>query len=513
MQFLGSVIKRALTLRRTLRRVRRTPSASQMQRKTLVKLLKKARHTAFGKHYEFDAILAANRPEKLFQKIVPIFDYESMHNQWWHQSLEGASDIAWPGKIKYFALSSGTSAAASKYIPVTNAMIRAMRKTSVRQILSLVHYDFPEELFAKGVLVLGGSSDLTKVGDYFQGDLSGINQANMPFYAAPFYKPGRQIAKHRDWNLKLDEIVRKAPEWDIAMLTGVPAWNQMVLERVIAHYKLNHIHEIWPNLSVFIYGGVALEPYKKGFDALLGKPIHYVETYLASEGFVAYQSRPGVKGMELVLNNGIFAEFVPFNETNFFPDGRLRPNAHALWIEEVEEGVEYAILLSTNAGAWRYLIGDTIRFTSLAHKEIIITGRTKHFLSLCGEHLSVDNMNRAVEGLAQKYNLSMPEFTVMGTQDGVEFGHFWYLGVDGPLPEVDFTEDLDHLLKVMNDDYALEREHALKHLRVRLVPVDWFYDWMDQQGKLGGQHKFPRVLDNDRMQDWLTFVEQKSLLA
>lgn len=512
MPVLGTIIKRALSLRRTMLKVRRQPSATQMQRKTLLKLLKKARNTEFGKHYEFDAILAASKPEKLFQTLIPIHDYDSMHSAWWSKTLEGRPSICWPGKISYFALSSGTSAAASKFIPVSSAMIKSIRKTSVRQILSLVHYGLPEELFAKGVLVLGGSSDLTKVGNYFQGDLSGINQAKMPFYATPFYKPGKKIARHRDWHKKLDEIVKRAPEWDIAMLTGVPAWNQLVLEKIIETYKLRHIHEIWPNLSVFIYGGVALEPYKKRFESLLGKPIHYIETYLASEGFIAYQSRPGVKGMELVLNNGIFTEFIPFNETCFNSNGTLKPDAYALLINDVEEGKEYALLLSTNAGAWRYLIGDVIKFTSLKNREIIITGRTRQFLSLCGEHLSVDNMNRAIEMLSDRMSLPMPEFTVIGMPSGILFGHHWFIGIEGTIPENDLSEELDHILCKLNDDYALERQHALQEIRVNLIPLSWFYEWMEIQGKLGGQNKFPRVLDGARKEDWLKFIARKQNL-
>ena len=364
MVLLGSLIKRGLRLRKTINKVRKGRSAIQWQRETLVKLLKKAKSTQFGHAYDFDGILKLDSPMVGFQQSVPIFDYTRMHKDWWSKSLAGEHDVSWPGSIKYYALSSGTSGAASKYIPVTSSMIKSMRRTSIRQLLTLVNYDLPEDLFGKGVLVLGGSSDLEKVGNYFMGDLSGINQANMPFYSTPFYKPGKAIARQKDWNLKIDEIVKKAPSWDIGMITGVPAWNQIVLERIIQTYRLNTIHDIWPNLSVFIYGGVAFEPYRSAFDRLLGKPIHCLETYLASEGFLAYQSRKEVKGMELVLNNGIFMEFIPFNSLNFNEIGELRPEAQIhLLIDEVRENEEYAILISTNAGAWRYLIGDTIKFS------------------------------------------------------------------------------------------------------------------------------------------------------
>jgi len=511
MHVLGTVVMRALRLRRTMARVRRSQTAKKMQRKTLTRLLKRSKNTAFGRAYGFEEILQASRPEELFRARVPISDYESIYRDWWHRSLKEEANICWPGKVKYFALSSGTSGASSKYIPVTQSMIKSMRKTSIRQLLSLINYNLPEEFFGKGVLVLGGTSDLTKVGNYYQGDLSGINQAKMPFYTAPFYKPGRHIARVRDWNVKIEEIVKKAPQWDIAMLTGVPAWNQLVLERIIETYKLRNIHEIWPNLSVFIYGGVALAPYKKSFDALLGKPIHYIQTYLASEGFIAFQSRKDAEGMELVLNNGIFCEFIPFNSKNFDPEGTLIDQAEALTIDEVQTGIDYALVLSTNSGAWRYLIGDTIRFTDVPSREIMITGRTKQFLSLCGEHVSQDNMNKAIAMVCEKFNLRIPEFTVAGTESGTLFAHHWYLGIEKTDAHSanNIQVFLDEALKELNDDYKVERQHALKEIKVELIPLPWFYEWMAQNGKLGGQHKFPRVLNPQRLEAWKSYLSTR----
>jgi len=516
MVLLGSLIKRGLRLRKTINGVRKGRSASKWQRSTLVKLLKKAKFTQFGKAYDFEGILKSEFPRNAFQQAVPIFDYTRMHREWWSKSLAGEQDVTWPGRIKYYALSSGTSGSASKYIPVTGSMIKSMRRTSVRQLLTLVNYELPEDLFGKGVLVLGGSTDLEKVGNYFMGDLSGINQANMPFYSAPFYKPGKVIARQKDWNLRIDEIVKKAPQWDIGMITGVPAWNQIVLERIIQTYRLQTIHDIWPNLSVFIYGGVAFEPYRSSFERLTGKPIHYLETYLASEGFLAYQSRKGVKGMELVLNNGIFMEFIPFNSNNFNEEGELRPDAQRpLLIEEVRENEEYAILISTNAGAWRYLIGDTIRFSSVELREIIITGRTKHFLSLCGEHLSVDNMSRAVELLAEQRGVSFPEFTVAPMPAGHFFGHHWYIGCSESIPIDSRTlaTQLDSILCMLNDDYKVERQHALKEVQVTLLPVSWFYEWLEIRGKIGAQSKFPRVLRGENLKAWGEFILNKQRMG
>lgn len=509
MALLGSILKRALNLNKTVAKVRKKPSAARRQTKTLIKLLSKAQYTSFGTFYGFGKILESNDPVREFQKRVPVFDYNKLYNLWWHKTLEANEDICWPGRIKYFALSSGTSESASKRIPVTQDLLKSNTKTSMRQIMTLSHYDLPDDFFEKGILMLGGSTDLVDQGAYFEGDLSGISQANIPTWFHVFYKPGKEIAKERDWNHKIELVVEKAKDWDIGVIVGVPAWIQITLERIIQRYNLKHIHELWPNLRVYTHGGVSFEPYKKGFEKLLGRPVYYIETYLASEGFIAYQSRKDCKGMELSLDTGIFMEFVPFNTKNFDDNGSLVENPEALWIDEVKEGVEYAILLSTTAGTWRYLIGDTIKFTDLAHKEIIITGRTKHFLSLCGEHLSVDNMNTAVRKVSEIHNISIKEFTVAGIPDGSLFAHKWYLGLDEPVNKEQILQDIDRILCEINDDYPVERKHALKNIYIETVPSQWFYDWLEQNGRIGSQTKFPRVLKGERLADWQQFLNKK----
>ena len=244
------------------------------------------------------------------------------------------------------------------------------------------------------------------------------------------------------------------------------------MEKIIAYYRVPNIHEIWPNLEVYVHGGVSFEPYRKGFAKLLGRPIHYIETYLASEGFIAFQAYPDRRSMRLVTNNGIFYEFVPFEEKNFNSQGEILPDAETLLIDEVEEGKEYAILLSTCAGAWRYLIGDVIRFTSVEESEIVITGRTKHFLSLCGEHLSVDNMTRAIGMVADELNISVREFTVAGIPHDSLFAHQWYIGTDNEVDPVTFRDQLDATLKKLTVDEAVERCAALKAVRVESVAPD-----------------------------------------
>src|SRR6476619_830348 len=404
----------------------------RQQLRVLKKLLKKATLTEFGQKYLFDEILLSRHIGKEFQQKVPVHDYNKIYENWWKKTLEGVPDVTWPGKIKYYALSSGTSESASKYIPVTKEMLRSNRINYIRQLISVFTYEhLHSNAVTKGFLMLGGATDLQKnKAGWYAGDLSGILAKNRPFWFQTFYKPGGKIAKVKDWNEKLNEIVEKAPDWDIGFIVGVPAWCQMCMEMIIEHYKLKNIHEIWPNFGFFVHGGVAFEPYKKGFEKLLGKPIVYIENYLASEGFIAFKNRQHAQGMHLILNNNIFMEFVPFDNKNFDIDGNIVEKPEVLLIQDVEVDKDYAILLSTNAGAWRYLIGDTVRFIDKKKNEIRITGRTKHFLSLVGEHLSVDNMNKAVEQASRELNISIPEYTVAGLSEGNYFAHQWYVACD-----------------------------------------------------------------------------------
>ncbi|MGB4885815.1 MAG: GH3 auxin-responsive promoter family protein, partial [Ferruginibacter sp.] len=235
-------------------------------------------------------------------------------------------------------------------------------------------------------------------------------------------------------------------------------------------------------------------------------PITYIETYLASEGFLAYQNKQGAKGMHLALNNNIFFEFVPFDDKNFDADGNMVDKPEAFMLHEIEENKEYAILITTNAGAWRYAIGDTIKLIDKEKSQIIITGRTKHFLSLVGEHLSVDNMNKAIEMVSGQMNIFIPEFTVAGVPYGNFFAHEWYLASDDKADEKALAEKIDANLKQLNDDYEVERNHALKNISVKLLPEKAFMDFMKARGKIGGQHKFPRVLKGKILIEWQQFV-------
>ena len=478
-----------------------------LQLRVLKKLLRKARFTEFGQKYKFDEILFSRHAGKKFQEIVPVYDYNSIYKEWWYKTLEGKPDVCWPGKIKYYALSSGTSEAASKYIPITNDLLQGNKVAMIKQLLGLRNYtNIPVKSLSKGWLALGGSTELEKGPGYYAGDLSGITAKKSPIWWQPFYKPGRKIAKERDWNKKLEEIVAKAPQWDIGFVVGVPAWIQMCMEMIVERYKLNTIHDIWPNLAFFVHGGVSFEPYKKGFKKLLGKPITYIETYLASEGFIAYQDRQYSQGMKLVTSEHIFFEFIPFDEHHFDADGDVLPDARAIMIHEVEEKKDYAILISTSAGAWRYLLGDTVRFTNKERCEIVITGRTRHFLSLVGEHLSVDNMNQAIRSVAEELNVCIPEYTVSGESYLSFFAHHWYVGCNDAINAEILRLKIDEKLKEINDDYRVERKSALKEIFLDILPEEQFIQFMRAKGKVGAQHKFPRVLKGKILEDWKKFL-------
>jgi len=508
MPILGSIIKTAYELRKIPidQKKRKQTDPSETQVKVLKKLIRKAQFTAFGEHYDYSDLLKQKNIVKVYQEKVPIYDYNSMFRKWWYRSLNGEAFVSWPGVVKYFALTSGTSEASSKHIPVTGDMIRAIRRASIRQLVSTVTQDFPIEFYEKGILMIGGSTHLQYNGSYYEGDLSGISAGNLPFWFQHFYKPGKRISKERDWSTKLEEIIKQAKGWDIGVIVGVPAWIQIILEKIIEYYNVKSIHDIWPNLRIYVHSGVSFGPYFKSFEKLFGKKVYFQESYLASEGYIAFQNGFDVPGMQLILDNCIFYEFIPFNAQNFDDEGNLCSNPQSLTINEVEENVEYALLMSTCSGAWRYLIGDVIKFKSKTKSEIAITGRTKHFLSICGEHLSIDNMTRAVEMLENEMNVEIREFTVAGIEHDSLFAHQWYLGCDDSIDPEIAKSKLEGYLNVLNDDYRVERIEAIREVFVEVLPVKVFADWMKKKGKEGGANKFPRVLKKDLHTEWQEYI-------
>lgn len=507
MALLGNLISRSLRIRKRFHIKVAMPRT--YQRNTLRNLLERGQYTSFGKHYGFDQMLSESVDwQTAFRENVPFHNYNKMFAEWWHRCLEGEENVTWPGKVKYFALSSGTSEAASKHIPVTQDMIRSTKKVGFKQFYSMTNFKIPSKTFEKGVLMLGGSTSLMKQGDYYEGDMSGISAKNMPrFLSNFFYKPGQKISRQPQWDKRIKLIVENAPKWDVGILCGVPAWAQIVLEEIVKKYNLKNIHDIWPNFKVYIHGGVAFEPYRENFKRLMGKPVNYIETYMASEGSFGFQARPGTPGIKLVLNAGIFFEFVPFNETNFDDDGNMIGQPHSYFIDEVNDTEKYAVVLSTCAGAWRYLIGDVVQFSNVKEHEIVIVGRTKQFLSLCGEHTSIDNMNKAIDEVNKQLNVQIKEFTVGGFPYDNLFAHRWYIGCDDAIDLKEARRIIDETLCRVNDDYAVERTSALKDVFVEVLPTETFIDYLKFMGKFGAMNKFPRVMKGQALKEWETFLK------
>jgi hypothetical protein len=511
MALLGNLIARSLKLRKKF--TVRVATPETYQRHTLRHLLERGQYTQFGKHYGFNEILSHEIDfVKAFRERVPLHTYSDMYAQWWYKCLEGQENVSWPGKVKYFALSSGTSESTSKHIPVTQDMIKSIKKVGFKQLYSMANFKIRPVAFEKGILMLGGTTSLFEKGEYYEGDMSGISAKNMPrWMSSLLYKPGQKISKRHKWEDRIKLIVENARSWDVGTICGVPAWVQIVLERVIRHYNVKHIHEIWPNLSVYIHGGVSMEPYRLSFKKIFGKPVTFIETYMASEGSFGFQARPGA-GIKLVLNASIFFEFIPFNSDNFDDDGNPKPDSEIYMVHQVKEDVDYAVVLSTCAGAWRYLIGDVLRFTNAKEHEIAIVGRTKQFLSLCGEHLSVDNMNKALEMVSQKLNITIREFTVAGLKYDNLFAHRWFLGVsDVNVNPEEVCNLLDATLCSLNDDYEVERTSALKKIFVEILPDTVFIDYLRAKGKEGAMSKFPRVLKGAALQDWEQYLRDNNM--
>lgn len=501
MPIIGKLIKKATEI--SYKRNQNKAQDFENQVQTLTKLLEKAKNTRFGKQYEFKEVLNSGVVDA-FQAKVPITDYNKYHHEWIVPAMAGQRDVIWPGRVRHYALSSGTTGSPSKRIPVTVSMIRSFQKTSIKQLATLHALDLSEDVFSASVLAVGGSTKLVKKPTHIEGDLSGILKRYTSKVAAPFTKPPQKIARIKDWNEKLDMMVEKAPEWNIGIMAGVPSWCLMLLERIIKKYDLNHIHELWPNLSVYVHGGVFMEPYKERFEKLIGKKVHLLDTYLASEGYFGFQVDPNEPGMELLLENGVFFEFVPFTSEYFDENGALLDDFKAYTIDEIEENEDYALIISTNAGLWRYMIGDLVRLIDREKNEIVITGRIKQFLSLVGEHLSLDNINMAVLASSKELNLEIREFSILPLHDQLK--HRWFLGIDKAVDADLVMQRIDEHLCRLNDDYAAVRKYSLGNPEVYVIPTDKFYEFLDSKGKAGSQSKFPRVMNKEQKEEWMSFI-------
>lgn len=504
MSVIGSLIKGIIDLGS---KVKNDEAPIQLQKSTLSSLLNKAKHTEFGRHYDFEKTLMSDDTEVNFKKNVPYFDYKKINHEWWNKIHLQKEDITWPGIPSYFALTSGTTGTKSKQIPVTNTMLEDLRKTAIQQIAALANFNLPSDFFEKEILMLGSSTKLNQSKEkFYEGEISGISASNIPFWFSGYYKPGEEIAQIENWDERVLRIAKKANQWDIGAISGIPTWVELMLKKVIEYNKIKHIHEIWPNFKVYTSGGVAFQPYEKSFHQLLGKPVEVIDTYLASEGFIAFQQRPDTKAMKLSLDTGIYFEFVPFEPAYINEDGSLNKNAKSLSINEVKLNKDYVLVVSTSAGLWRYMIGDTIQFTDLKKAEIIITGRTKFFLNVAGSQLSVNKMNEAIQAVEKEFNIKVPEFSVGAVKMNGHFEHHWFIAGGKVKNEEAIKEFLDRYLKDANKNYSVARKKGLKSIQLKSLPVQVFYDWAEKSKKKGGQMKIEKVLKENKLEEFKKFV-------
>ncbi|MGM0479994.1 MAG: GH3 family domain-containing protein [Bacteroidota bacterium] len=505
MALIGNLVKRGIALSQKISSSNTNEIPIHEQKEQLKELLHAAKDTSFGRYYGFSSWMDATDVIGHFQSNVPIHTYDKMHREWWGQQQK-YPDITWPGIPSYFALSSGTTGKSSKRIPMTDAFLQSMRDVGSSFIRSLPNFELPDELFESEVLMLSSSANLTRnENNQFEGEISGINVNNFPGWYDLFYRPGKEIARIDDWDERVLEIAKAAPEWNIGAIAGIPSWVLLMLQKIIEYHDLNSIHEIWPNLTVFASGGVAYETYRSDFDKLTEKPLVILDTYLASEGFFAYTARPDVMDMRLALRHGYFYEFIPFDERGVDEYGEILENPEVLTIDEVECGQDYVLLVSTSAGTWRYVIGDTIRFTALQPPEMVLTGRTKFFLNVVGSQLSEEKLDTAILELSEAMEVTINEYSVSVLQDENDaYYHQWVLVTDDAHLNAGKCKDqLDSLLKAANNNYKVARSKALKHIEVEVINKAAYYDFLSREKKKGGQVKTPKVMRSEEMKKLL----------
>ncbi|MCD8411346.1 GH3 auxin-responsive promoter family protein [Tenacibaculum finnmarkense] len=468
-----------------------------VQNELLLKLINTAKNTEFGASHNFLSI--ENYAD--FSKNVPIQKYESIEPLI-ERCRKGEQNLFWPTPIRWFAKSSGTTNAKSKFIPVSNQAIEDCHLKAGKDMLCLyVSNNENSKMFKGKGLKLGGSTAIYENNNSSFGDLSAILTKNLPFWADFSSAPSHEVSLMAEWETKMEAIIDETIDEDITSLVGVPSWMLVLLNRVLEKTGKDNILEVWPNLEVYFHGGVNFSPYREQYQKLIPKKeFKYYETYNASEGFFAIQDVNNSDELLLMLDYGIFYEFIPMTQ---YDD----ENSTAIPLSEVKTGVNYAIIITTNSGLWRYLIGDTVRFTNTNPYRIKITGRTKHHINVFGEELIIENAEDALKIACKKTKASIKEYTVgpIFMVDKKSGGHQWIIEFDN-LPEnmEYFTELLDDNLKKINSDYEAKRYNnmTLAMPIIHIARTNLFYDWFTKKGKLGGQHKVPR-LSNSR-----NFVEE-----
>ncbi|MBL4651662.1 MAG: GH3 auxin-responsive promoter family protein [Flavobacteriales bacterium] len=464
-----------------------------VQNECLNKLIETAKDTEWGKRYDYQSILTLDE----YKSRIPIQDYESLKKDIL-RIKKGEQNILWPTEIKWFAKSSGTTSDKSKYIPVSKESLFECHYKGGKDLLSMYCNNIKNHtLFSGRTLAIGGSSQiLSYSNDTYAGDLSAILTKNLPFWVQLRKTPKYSISLLDDWEEKLEQMAQTTAKQDISIILGVPSWTLMLLNRVLEIKNETDISAVWPNLELYMHGGVNFSPYKPQFEKLISRPdMNYVESYNASEGFFGIQDEIDGNGMLLMLDYGIYYEFMTLEEVG-------KKNPKTITLSEVKLDTEYDIIVSTNAGLWRYDLGDTVKFTSINPYRIKITGRTKHFINAFGEELMVHNVEDAIEIATTKTNSIIREYTVAPKFDlnSTVGSHDWLIEFEQEPKSMDyFIEVLDNALKSLNSDYEAKRfkNIALTKPEIISAPNKTFYNWMKHHDKLGGQYKVPRLF-NDR---------------
>ncbi len=462
------------------------------QREVLQDLVTAAQYTEFGRKYNFEKLFTL----KEFKKNVPIHEYEDI-KAYILRMMNGEENILWNTPVSWFAKSSGTTSDKSKFIPISEESLRDNHFKASKDLLSNYYKNFPSSdlLTGKG-LVVGGSHQISKVNDEIQyGDLSAVLMQNSPFWGQWIRTPELSVALLDEWENKIEKLAQVTAEENVTSLAGVPTWTLLLLKRILKIKGKSTIKEVWPNLELYINGGVSFVPYKDQFDKIIGGKINYLEIYNASEGFIAAQVNPDDNGMLLFTEHGIFYEFMPVEEYG-------KENPVTVGLKGVVTEKNYAVIISTTGGLWRYLIGDTIQFTNLNPYNIKITGRLKHYMNAFGEEVIVDNSDKAIAIAAEKTNAVVNDYTAAPVyfSDNSNGAHEWLVEFEKEPDDFNnFITELDAALKSINSDYEAKRHKniALRMPIVHKLKKETFTAWLRSKGKMGGQHKVPR-LSNDR---------------
>lgn len=472
---------------------------AEVQEELRIKLLAKAKDTEIGKLYGFNTI----KTYEQFANQIPVTSYEDNH-AYIERSRRGEGNILWPTPIKWFAQSSGTTNARSKYIPVSPESLEDCHYAASKDLLCMYLNNNPgSQLFKGKGLRLGGSKELYHDKGTVYGDLSAILIDNMPFWAEFSSTPTSDVSLLSDWEIKMQAIVDETIQQDVTSLAGVPSWMLVLLNNVLETTGTSNLLEIWPNLEVYFHGGVSFEPYKQQYQKIIpSDSFKFYEIYNASEGFFAIQDQNDASELLLMLDYGIFYEFIPM--TTYGSSGQK-----VIPLSEVEIGVNYAVIITTNAGLWRYKIGDTLRFTSVSPYRIKVSGRTKHHINVFGEELIIENAEKALKMASHKTNCEIKDYTAAPIfMEGKEKGaHEWIIEFkQAPTDMASFNHHLDLALQDVNSDYQAKRFNntTLNAPTIHMAREDLFYDWLRSKNKLGGQHKIPRLSNKrDFLEDLL----------